>query len=138
MPLYKFILLPDFETDMSVIVMKAHHSFCDGLGIACLFSSLSLEYDSTNLPGMKQVPWFKRFFIFLISPLLVLYVLIKVQLAPNDENIMKNSEPKTGRKTGAYSKDLDLPAMKKYCKANKMTINDYTTSLLSVSLREYF
>lgn len=138
MPQYKFILLPDFDSEKSIIVMKAHHSFTDGLGIACLFASIGQEYDSTTLPGMKPVPWIKRFFIFLMSPFLVLYVLLKVQLTPDDNNSMKNSEPKTGRKTGAYSKDLDLPAMKKYCKANGITINDYTTSLLSISLREYF
>ena len=138
MPLYKFILLPDFDAGRGVIVMKAHHSFTDGLGIATLFLSISQEYDSSNLPGLKPISWFKSLILFILSPFLVLYVMIKVQLAPRDENILKNNEKKTGRKTGAFSQDLDLPLMKKYCKSNGITINDYTTSLLSTSLYEFF
>ena len=36
-----------------------------------------------------------------------------------------------------YTLDLDLPAMKDYCKSNKCTINDYCSAILSVSLHEY-
>lgn len=44
----------------------------------------------------------------------------------------------TGRRNGAHTDDLRIKEMKAYCKANGCTINDYTTSLLSLTMHDYF
>lgn len=44
----------------------------------------------------------------------------------------------TGKKHGAFTTDLDVVAMKTFCKANSCTVNDYTTALISNTLYEYF
>jgi hypothetical protein len=36
-PQFKFILIPDYINNQSVVVLKIHHSFTDGLGIATFF-----------------------------------------------------------------------------------------------------
>ena len=65
-------------------------------------------------------------------------MLTQVGLAKKDLNAMKTPANLSGEKTMGTILDLDLPAMKDYCKANKCTINDYCSSILSVSLYEYF
>lgn len=45
----------------------------------------------------------------------------------------------TGKKNGWYSNDLDIAGIKAYSKdVAKCTVNDYTTTLLSTALHEYF
>lgn len=44
----------------------------------------------------------------------------------------------TGKKQAAHSKDLDLMAIKSWCKNNGCTVNDYSCALLSTTLYEYF
>lgn len=136
-PQYKFILIPEFQPGKSVMIMKVHHCFSDGLGLATLFQCLTDHYDPKNLPAMKPVGFFKNFFIHLISPFLVLQCMIETSLQPEDVNAINNGQNLSGIKTGGFSYDLDLSAIKAYCKSVGCTINDYTSSLLSVALHEY-
>ena len=53
-------------------------------------------------------------------------------------NSIKKLYPMTGKKHGAFTTDLDVVAMKTFCKANSCTVNDYTTALISNTLYEYF
>ena len=50
-----FILIPDFEGDKSVIVMKAHHVLCDALGFAGIFLSISDQAKVDHIPTLKPL-----------------------------------------------------------------------------------
>ena len=79
-PQYKFILVPDFMPGKSAVVLKIHHSFCDGLGIATFFQMFTDEYDPKNLPAMKPLGFCKQLFVFLISPLLTLSAVLPTMI----------------------------------------------------------
>lgn len=137
-PQYKIYLIPDYKPDQGAIVFKMHHNMSDGLGIATLFQCYNGNYDSSALPAMKAIPFLKRFFIGLISPLLVIWTLLSIQLLPSENNALNRDEPITGKKTFGYLPDLDLARMKAYCKNNGCTINDYCAAMFSWSLQDYF
>lgn len=136
-PQYKFILIPEFQPGKSVMIMKVHHSFSDGLGLATLFQCLTDVYDPKNLPAMKPVGFLKNLFIHLISPFLILQTIIETSAQKEDMNAINHGQALSGIKTGGFSYDLDLGEIKAYCKSANCTINDYTSSLLSVALHEY-
>lgn len=60
-------------------------------------------------------------------------------LMKRDSNALKKDNTKlSGKKTVGFHYDLNLTAIKDYCKKKSCTINDYCSTLLSVSLYEYF
>ena len=44
----------------------------------------------------------------------------------------------TGKKNGAFTREIDINKIKQYSKENNCTINDTFTSILSCSLYNYF
>ena len=62
---------------------------------------------------------------------------IKIILTKRNHNAIKKNYLMTGKKNGAHTMDLDIVAMKVYCKKRGCTINDYTTALISNTLYEY-
>ena len=44
----------------------------------------------------------------------------------------------TGKKNGAFTRDLDIIKIKNFSKANDCTVNDTISAILSCALFEYF
>jgi hypothetical protein len=53
-------------------------------------------------------------------------------------NSINRGEPMSGRKKGAFTHDLDISKIKKFCKMKNCTINDYYTAQFSAVFYEYF
>ena len=70
-------------------------------------------------------------------PILSIRSGIKILMVPFPKSILQNNKPLTGKKRVAFCKDVDLAGMKRFCAANKCTINDYATSLILTSIHEY-
>ena len=68
---YKFILLPDYNPNESVIMMKIHHSMFDGLGGAAFCLALSDECDINSMPALKPLSCCTQFIVYLLLPFLV-------------------------------------------------------------------
>jgi len=134
---YKFFLIPDYQPDKSVVIMKAHHCFTDGLGFGAFLLMLSGNYDKNALPALKPLSFVKNVMIWLLMPYLFLKNALSIAFTFRNYNCIKKRWPMTGKKNGAFTNSLDIYAMKTYCKANGCTINDYTTSLISNTLYEY-
>lgn len=137
-PQYRIYFIPDFQPGKSVLVIKVHHNFSDGLGIATLFQCFNGNYDSSALPKMKPIPLIKRFGIFLISPFLILYTFMVLQCMSKERNSLLKDEDISGKKTFGMVPDLGVAKMKAFCKNNKCTINDYCAAIFSWTLTEYF
>ena len=117
--------------------MKAHHCFTDGLGWGTFFLSLSDKYDSEALPTLKPLPWDKWLLKTLLYPYLLLKSTFTLLFIPSENNPIKKPVPMSGIKNGAFTCDLDISKMKKYCHSRNCTINDYLTAVLSCSMHEY-
>lgn len=137
-PQYKFYLIPDLSPGKSAVVLKIHHSFTDGLGIATFFQMFTDEYDPKNLPAMKPLGLCKQLFVFLISPLLMLGAVLPTMIQKVDYNAMSCGKQMSGVKTGGFSYEINIDEMKKYCKAKSCTVNDHASSVLSCAMYAYF
>lgn len=73
-------------------------------------------------------------------PIVTLIEGTKLVFKLGDQNAIKKSGPSfTGKKNGWYSNDLNVNAIKTFSKeVANCTVNDYTTTLLSTALHEYF
>jgi NRPS condensation-like uncharacterized protein len=138
MPQYRFILIPDFCDGKSAILVKSHHSLSDGLGFTTFLQSLNDNYNPADLPAMRPISPIKMYFLYFISPLLILWVLAANLTLGKDSNAIKKDGVCSGKKILWPQTDMKLPKMKIFCKESKCTINDYCTALLSISLHEYF
>mmetsp|Transcript_16071 Transcript_16071/g.27128 ORF Transcript_16071/g.27128 Transcript_16071/m.27128 type:complete len:214 (+) Transcript_16071:501-1142(+) len=135
---YRFFLFPDYAADQSAIVMKSHHVFSDGLGISSLYLAVSDEYDPSALPVLKPLSCMKHTVTLLLSPFMILYTLATSLTLSTDNNPLCNKSKKSGKRVGGFSSDIDLPAMKKYCKERGFSINDYTSAILSTTLYDFY
>jgi hypothetical protein len=59
-----------------VVLVKAHHSFGDGLAFAALFLSLSNESDPGLLPNLKALSMQKKVVFAILRPFIMAYALI--------------------------------------------------------------
>ena len=95
------------------------------------------DYDASGLPAMKPLGLFKQIFVFIISPLLILSVVLPTMIQKPDYSSINHGGQFSGVKTGGASNDIDVNLVKKYCKEKKCTINDYASSVLSCALYAY-
>jgi hypothetical protein len=134
---YRFLMIPKYQDGKGIIIFKKHHVFTDGMGAAFLCMAMNDKYDAEGLPGLKPLPFAKKCFIYLISPYLVIRSGLRILFQYKDRNCIKN-RPNSGKKVAAFTLDINLQAMKSLAKANGATVNDFITSLLSVTLYRYF
>jgi len=119
------------------MIFKVHHSMTDGMGVATLLQVFNGSYDASQLPNFKAPPLWKTMFVYLISPLLVLYTLPIILFQSKNQNDMKKETPMNGNKTLGIIKDMGLLEMKAYCKKIGCTINDYLGAVFNISIHEY-
>jgi hypothetical protein len=86
---WKFYIIPDYENDKSVLVLKAHHSLADGIGFAHFFLALSDDYNSKNINALKSIPLIKKIIIYILQPFLIIFYSIKLLLVNKDYNAIK-------------------------------------------------
>jgi hypothetical protein len=88
----------------------------DGLGVATFFLAISGHYDSSALPSLKPLPWYKRLTILILTPFLLIRAILSMLTTLKNSNAIKKSIPMTGIRNGAFLMDLDLSKIKAYCK----------------------
>lgn len=71
-------------------------------------------------------------------PIMIPKLMIKSAFFDKSNNVFQNNDvPLTGRKRVAFTRDLDLVQIKKFCKQTGCTINEYATSLIGTAMYEY-
>jgi hypothetical protein len=86
---WKFYIIPDYENDKSILVLKAHHSLGDGMGFAHFFLALSDDYNHKNLNALKSISWIKKIIVFILQPFLIIFYSIKLLFVNKDYNAIK-------------------------------------------------
>jgi len=125
------------EGKKGAVLLKFHHSLGDGLALVSFLMVLCDKYDTANIPLMKCMPWFQKLFIKLASPFFILKEIGPLIFPRTDYNAICNGRKLTGRKKGSF-RYLNFDAMKAASKKYNCTINDFVSSLIAVSLHDYF
>lgn len=116
--------------------MKIHHSMADGLSLSAFFMQMSETFQVDSLPGLKPMTFLENFFGHLALFKYLPKFLGKSGKFKFETHILQNKTEMTGRKRIAFTQDIDLAQIKKYCKQNGCSINDYATSLIGTSIYE--
>ena len=59
--------VPENERSKGMIILKAHHSFCDGVSIMCMCLALSEEYSRDYFVKSNDAKWYETLFIKVFS-----------------------------------------------------------------------
>ena len=119
------------------IVLKYHHSMGDWLALAPFMMQLNNLTDPTNIPLLKPIPWHIKLMIAVASPFYALKELGPLFFPPVDHNAICNKRILSGKKRGAFRK-LTFNSLKAASKRSNCTLNDFVSSLIGVSLHDYF
>ena len=96
----------------AVMIGKVHHGLIDGMGTLMLLASIDGNKNLPAIPKMKDVSAFKRFILFLLSPIFFIYCLYVDLLVENDPNPYTLTEGFTGKKQLAVSRLYDFTTIR--------------------------
>jgi hypothetical protein len=112
----------------------------DGQGFGAFLKIVFGDNDSIDgLPSIPSLGFCGWFVIYLVTPCCLVYEICKAAMKPKDHNLIKDSEIMcTGKKAGAFSREISVEVIKKTSKSLGCTVNDLLTALLNQTLTEYF
>eukprot|EP00347_Sterkiella_histriomuscorum_P001921 403370158 len=137
-PLWEVHVFPDFKENESALIMKVHHAMGDGLSGQFIAMATSDEYDPDNSPHIRDVPEYQQILLYILGFLKVPWVLLKNLMIVGQKNPLINQGHMSGVKLCEVSKDIIFDQVKQKCKELNVTINDYFTSILSLTVFKYF
>jgi NRPS condensation-like uncharacterized protein len=74
MPQFRITVVPDFNSESSLVILKIHHVMADGLALIILMGALQDEYSPGQFIQTSQTQGLlKKFGEFLLSPFSIVY-----------------------------------------------------------------
>ena len=107
-PLYRIILIQNFNDNKSCFILKLHHAFSDGQGAAIILQTLSENCSVDNLGLMKKFKLSEQIRIWLRLPTSLIYALYITFFLGKDTNIVQTGQHKKYQFKGAFEIDIDL------------------------------
>ena len=68
-PHFQYVLIPDYSETESRIIVVASHMMLDGIAAFSFLKAASPDKDFSGFPPMAPVPFYKKFFCYLIGPI---------------------------------------------------------------------
>lgn len=94
--------LPEEHRAKGLVILKGHHSFCDGVSIMCMALALSEEYGREYFVPGKDAKWYEALAIRLMSPFYLPKIINESILSKPDKNFL------TKRKEQGLSGNLNV------------------------------
>ena len=135
-PQWKFFLIPNYEGNRSVFIMKIQHSYIDGISGFTYFLNLTdcKNYSFIKMPKISKWQWV---YIFLIGFLQCFPSYIKYLSWPWDKKPFHSGNV-SGKKKIHSIELCTIESLKKFTKEEKVTINDTLAALFSLSVKKYY
>lgn len=105
----------------------------------CFHLATGDGYDVSKLIPIRNVPWYQRMILRLLTPFYIPKVLFEILSRKIDRNYLHDGKRNlSGKKLTVQSQDYLLTDIKKTSKVFKVTINDLITGCLASALKQYF
>ena len=126
-----------FQDDKSVIVFKSHHNLCDGIALISLIVSTSdPNKTSDNYIRFHRKSLLLTLAYYLKSMILFPYLLFII--ATRNEPIGPlHSKNLTGKKSISVTSEIPIENLKKFCRKENISINDYLLATIAKILQKY-
>lgn len=132
--------LPEDQKTKGMIILKAHHSFCDGVSVMCMTLSLAeSEYGRDFFIKSEDMKWYQELLVKILFPLQIPFIFMKNFLNKTDVNfITKRKKKFSGLMNIHTPKMIDFRLLKALSKKINVAINDIVMSSLSTSMHKIF
>ncbi|CDW75466.1 ws dgat mgat [Stylonychia lemnae] len=137
-PPWEVHVFPDYNDTESAVILKIHHSIGDGLSGQFAALTSSDHFDPENAPPIRNVTNKERFLLTCLGFLRLPWALFKSMYYWAAPNPLNYSPQLSGKKVCEVSKDYILEDIKAASKLSNVTINDYISSVLGVTVYKYF
>lgn len=136
-------LVENYSDETSLLLIKCHHSFTDGVGVITLFSYLNDDTFCPKLiPKFKKITWIQKMMVALFVPaaLVMQYnVALFFKLKPQNKIIHTVDRKNSGESVFLCSKTYDFEDLRKCYKTyDKATFNNYVMGILGKSISDWY
>jgi len=116
----------NYKDDKMVMFARAHHGILDGMGTMCFLSSIDGNSNMPAIPEMKDISFFLKALLFVISPILFVYSLFIDISVKNDPSPYTLKSGYSGKKALEISKTYHFDQLRKCYKSyNNAKFNDF-------------
>ena len=128
---YKFVFVPNFSTDESVLILKIHHCLSDGVTVMAVTSTLSDSgYDVKNFPKLiPRFSWWQNVMITVVKLCTLPYSMLVAQCSILQKGKRNEVHPENavlqGKRKVAVSKPLEITLLREALKKKRVSLNDY-------------
>lgn len=135
---WEFFVQEDYKDDKSLIIMKAHHGFTDGMGAIFLFSFMNTNWSEMILPRMVKPNWVKLLIVQLMFPILAfryfqLNFRARAAKQPHPLKNVKITKKISMAECGPFNFD-----QLKFYKKLKITFNHYILGVVGLALQKEY
>ncbi len=135
---HRSFFIEDYSETESAYVFKMQHCYADGLALVNYLYILQDEDNVCELPKFRFYTTVQMCFLYLISPFIAMFAMVRIKKMLFDDNIIANGKQPSGIKRASFGADISLASLKKKSKELGVTINDIVMGVCSISLKEYF
>ena len=134
-PKWKLYVIENFKENNSVLLMKMHHCYADGISSLSYFLNLTdcNDFEMVKLKKIGKLEWMVAVFLGMFKIVITYYHFLTWKKDLNCFHTGKIS----GKKRLYSIEACDLDEYKKAAKAQDVSINDSLTAILSMSLHKY-
>ena len=132
-PRWKIYLFPNFANSQSLVIMKCHHAFADGISLISYMFNMG-DSHGVELVRIPKIPFWKVLVTLPLSLFNVKEYVYKMFLMKSDRNRIKEL-PLTGRKNIYATEPMPLEKIKLFAKKNKVGLNDVFLCLIYRSIK---
>lgn len=135
-PQWRLWIYENYSDTECAIMFKEHHVMADGIGILEIIMMMCDEFKPDAMIDFRPTTWGKQLFLYLISPLFILFYLIPIICKRRDKSCITNVKL-SGKKRFAVGRKFPIEDMKRSAKDMKVSLNDLSSAALSLGLAEY-
>ena len=135
-PRWKIYLFPQFAKNQSLVIMKCHHAFADGISLISYMFNMG-DSHGVELVRIPKIPFWKVMITLPLSLFNVKEYVHKMFLMKSDKNRIKDL-PLTGKKNIYLTEPIPLEKIKLFAKKLRVGLNDVFLCLIYRSIKSCY
>ena len=131
------VFISENDNGQTVFIIQKDHSIADGMGLMCLISKFTDDFNINNFPKIKKKTLLQKIKMKILSPFYSVYVLYRLFLSRSGNGPFKCYKKYSLEKNTIISKRYDFTEINKVCKKIGATFNDYIISIINSASKKY-
>lgn len=136
---WEVTFIENYQGDKSVIILKAHHSLCDGLAAVSLLVSLAdpTADNAASFVDLNKKSVLNNLTYFILSVLLIPFALVKQLIRRPDKSFL-HGPPLSGTKSFCCTRRVSMSSVKAFCRRKNVKFNTCLLSCVGAAMQTLF